>query len=283
MPAPARSTRHCQGISAVAPATTRSFRPWSGRRPKPEIQQLSRRGNISMVPTLRTREPEENSSMADRKTRLIGTPFRRVDGRAKVTGSTRFADDLTFPRLCWARLVRSTVPHASVGGIEFSRAREHPGFLGELTGQEIPETFGILPVSQDEHALCTTRVRFVGDPVAAVAATSEEAAYEAALQVQVDYEPLTTISSVEDALAHPEPRDPRVRRRGEYPQEGLPAVRRSGPRDGRGRPDSGRHACSTRAAITWPWSSTPWWRSPRTRTGLPSTPRPRHPTMCIGP
>ena len=144
--------------------------------------------------------------MTDRKTHLIGTPFRRVDGRAKVTGSTRFADDLTFPRLCWARLVRSTMPHARIDRIDFSGAEEHPGFLAGLTGEEMPETFGILPVSQDEHALCINRVRFVGDPLAAVAATTEEAAYEAALRVQVDYEPLKTIGSVEDALANPEPR-----------------------------------------------------------------------------
>ena len=51
-------------------------------------------------------------------TRLIGKPFRRVDGRAKVTGVTRFADDLTFPRLCHMKLVRSTVPHARIVRID---------------------------------------------------------------------------------------------------------------------------------------------------------------------
>ena len=138
--------------------------------------------------------------------RLIGTPFRRVDGRAKVSGTTRFADDLTFPRQCWVRLVRSTVPHARIRDIDFSSARREPGFLADLSGQEMPETFGILPVSQDEHALCVDKVRFVGDPVAAVAASSEEAAYEAALKVRVDYDPLPTIGSIEDALRQPQPR-----------------------------------------------------------------------------
>jgi 4-hydroxybenzoyl-CoA reductase subunit alpha len=144
--------------------------------------------------------------MKQQPTRLIGRPFRRVDGRAKVTGSTRFADDLSFPRLCWVRLVRSTVPHGRIRRIDFSAARETPGYLDHLTGEEIPETFGILPVSQDEHALCLDKVRFVGDPVAAVAATSEEAAYEAASRVQVDYDPLTTIGSIQEALQHQEPR-----------------------------------------------------------------------------
>ncbi|HEY0782210.1 MAG TPA: molybdopterin cofactor-binding domain-containing protein [Thermoanaerobaculia bacterium] len=142
----------------------------------------------------------------ERETKLIGTPFRRVDGRAKVTGTTRFADDLTFPRLAFLRLVRSTVPHARIRGIDFTAAHEVPGFLGTLTGAELPIPFGILPVSQDEHALCPDTVRFVGDPVAAVAAATEDAAYEAARRVRIDYEPLPTIASVEEAIATPEPR-----------------------------------------------------------------------------
>ncbi len=142
----------------------------------------------------------------ERDTRIVGKPFRRVDGRAKVTGVTRFADDLSFPRMCHMRLVRSTVPHARIVSIDTSEAARVPGVLGFLTGASMPNTFGILPVSEDEHALCPDKVRMVGDPVAAVAAVTEDAAYEAALKVHVDYEPLATIASVEEALATPEPR-----------------------------------------------------------------------------
>ena len=138
--------------------------------------------------------------------RYVGRPFRRVDGRDKVTGVTRFADDLEFPRMCYLRLVRSTIPHGRIVSIDFGTAEKIDGYLGSLIGTEMPETFGILPVSQDEHALCLDRVRFVGDPVAAVAATSDDAAYEAALRVEVEYEPLATIASVEEALTTPEPR-----------------------------------------------------------------------------
>jgi len=137
---------------------------------------------------------------------LVGKPFRRVDGRAKVTGQTRFADDLSFPRMCFLKLVRSTVPHARIAGIDLDEARAVPGVLGFLTGADMPVPFGILPVSQDEHALCPDKVRMVGDPVVAVAAVSEDAAHEAALAVRVDYEPLATVSGVDDALATPEPR-----------------------------------------------------------------------------
>ncbi|MGA1204056.1 MAG: xanthine dehydrogenase family protein molybdopterin-binding subunit, partial [Planctomycetota bacterium] len=138
--------------------------------------------------------------------RLVGTPFRRVDGRAKVTGQTRFADDLSFPRMVHMKLVRSTMPHAEIASIDTARAAAMPGVLGFLTGADMPNTFGILPVSQDEHALCVDRVRFVGDPVVAVAALTEEQAYEAALAVEVEYRALTTMAWVEEAVANPEPR-----------------------------------------------------------------------------
>ncbi len=137
---------------------------------------------------------------------LIGKPFRRVDARAKVTGITRFADDLSFPRMVYVKLVRSTVPHAHIKHIDLSPARNMPGVVGFLTGEDLPVPFGILPVSQDEHALAVDTVRFVGDPVAAVAAVSEDQAHAAALAVHVEYEMLPTIGGVDDALRTPEPR-----------------------------------------------------------------------------
>jgi 4-hydroxybenzoyl-CoA reductase subunit alpha len=139
-------------------------------------------------------------------TRWIGKPFRRVDGRAKVTGETRFADDLVFPRMLHMRLLRSTQPHARIRGIDTSQAEAMEGVHGVLTGADLPEPFGILPVSQDEHALCIDKVRFVGDPVAAVAARDEEIAAAACEAIEVDYEPLTTIATLQEALDTAEPR-----------------------------------------------------------------------------
>lgn len=145
------------------------------------------------------------SELPERELRVVGQPFRRVDGFAKVTGQTRYADDLSFPRMAFVKLVRSTIPHGRIRAIDLDAAGKIPGVLGFLTGQELPTTFGILPVSQDEHPLALDVVRHVGDPVVAVAATSEDAAHEAALAVRVDYEPLPTIASVEEAIATPEP------------------------------------------------------------------------------
>jgi len=115
--------------------------------------------------------------VSERAPNVIGKPLRRVDGRAKVTGLTRFADDLSLPGMLHMKLLRATVPHARIVAVDGARALAHPGVKLVLTGRDFPIPFGILPVSQDEHALCTDRVRFVGDPVAAVIATDELTAY----------------------------------------------------------------------------------------------------------
>src|SRR5580765_1495455 len=139
-------------------------------------------------------------------TRIIGKPRRRVDGRAKVTGQTKFADDLVFPRMLHGKLLRSPHPHARIITIDTSKAEAHPGVHLVLTGAALPIPYGILPVSHDEHALCPDVVRFVGDPVAAVIARDEATAGDALGAIHVEYELLRTFASPEDSLAYPEPR-----------------------------------------------------------------------------
>src|SRR5881394_2675971 len=148
--------------------------------------------------------PEANAN--DQHLRVIGVSRRRVDARAKVTGQTRFADDIFLPRMAHCKLLRSPHPHARIRKIDASRAAAHPGVYLLLTGKDVPIQYGILPVSQDEQALCVDRVRHVGDPVAAVIAREELTAFEALDLIDVDYEILTTISSPEEALATPRPR-----------------------------------------------------------------------------
>src|SRR5437763_71435 len=137
---------------------------------------------------------------------IIGKPRRRVDGRAKATGQTKFADDIMLPRMVHCKLLRSTAPHARIVRIDAARARAHPGVLLILDGRDFPIPYGILPVSQDEHALAVDRVRFVGDPVAAVIARDELTAFEALDLIDVEYEPLRTFAAPEDSLQHDDPR-----------------------------------------------------------------------------
>jgi 4-hydroxybenzoyl-CoA reductase subunit alpha len=138
---------------------------------------------------------------------VVGQPLPKIDAWAKVTGETRYADDLVMPRMAYAKLLRSPHPHARIVSIDTARARAVPGVLGVITGHDLPPIkFGILPVSQDEEALCREKVRLVGDAVAAVAAVDEETAERACELIDVVYEPLPALMSIEESLAHPEVR-----------------------------------------------------------------------------
>ncbi|PYN99598.1 MAG: aldehyde oxidase [Candidatus Rokuibacteriota bacterium] len=110
-------------------------------------------------------------------------------------------------RMAHGKLLRSTHPHALIKLIDTSRARALPGVYAVITGADLPRVkFGILPVSQDEEALCNERVRMVGDAVAAVAAQDEETAEAACRLIEVEYEPLPALMSIEESLGHPEVR-----------------------------------------------------------------------------
>src|SRR2546421_9243078 len=139
--------------------------------------------------------------------RVIGQPLPKIDAWGKVTGETRYADDLVLPRLAHGKLLRSAHAHARIVSIDSARARALPGVLAVITGHDLPRVkFGILPVSQDEEALCTEKVRMVGDAVAAVAAVDEETAEAATRLIDVQYEPLPALMAIHESLAHPEGR-----------------------------------------------------------------------------
>jgi 4-hydroxybenzoyl-CoA reductase subunit alpha len=138
---------------------------------------------------------------------VIGQPLPKVDAWAKVVGETKYADDLFLPRMAYGKLLRSSHAHARIRSIDTTRARALPGVYAVVTGADLPRVkFGILPVSQDEEALCNEKVRMVGDAVAAVAAVDEETAERACRLIDVDYEPLPALMSIFDSLAHPEVR-----------------------------------------------------------------------------
>ncbi len=131
---------------------------------------------------------------------IVGKRRVRVDALSKITGQTQFADDIALPRMLFCKLLRSSLPHAEIESIDVSAARDYPGVQLILTGQDFPVEYGILPVSQDERPLCRDKVRFVGDPVAAVIAGDEQTADEALGLIEVHYRPLPTIATVQEAL-----------------------------------------------------------------------------------
>jgi 4-hydroxybenzoyl-CoA reductase alpha subunit len=148
----------------------------------------------------------KNGNNNGRPLNVVGKPFRKVDARAKCTGQTKFADDIVLPRMLACKILRSHEPHALIKSIDVSKAVALPGVLAVITGKDLPISYGILPVSQDEHALCIDKVRFIGDPVAAVAAIDEDVAFDAMNLIEVQYERLNTISSIEEAILIDEPR-----------------------------------------------------------------------------
>jgi 4-hydroxybenzoyl-CoA reductase alpha subunit len=147
-----------------------------------------------------------NNSNNGKPLNVVGKPFRKVDARAKCTGQTKFADDIVLPRMLFCKILRTHLPHALIKKVDISKAVALPGVVAVITGKDLPIPYGILPVSQDEHALCIDKVRFIGDPVAAVAAVDEDTAFDAMNLIEVEYEPLNTISSIEEAILIDEPR-----------------------------------------------------------------------------
>src|ERR1044072_8643214 len=147
-----------------------------------------------------------NNGNNGRPKRVVGKPFRKVDARAKCTGQTRFADDIVLPRVLFAKLLRTPAPHALIKSIDVTRALNLPGVVAIITGKDLPIPYGILPVSQDEHTLSINKVRFIGDPVAAIAAVDEDTAFEATDLIDVEYERLKPVSSIEEGVYIDEPR-----------------------------------------------------------------------------
>jgi 4-hydroxybenzoyl-CoA reductase subunit alpha len=131
---------------------------------------------------------------------VIGRRLPKVNSWAHLTGQARYADDLFLPRMLYGRLLRSTRPHARIRRIDVSRAAAYPGVVAIVTGADMPAKMGIMPSTQDETALAVDKVRYVGEPVAAVAAVDEDTAFDALSLIEVDYEDLEPIFTIEEAL-----------------------------------------------------------------------------------
>jgi 4-hydroxybenzoyl-CoA reductase alpha subunit len=148
---------------------------------------------------------------------VVGTRRPRVDAGSQVTGRTVFADDIALPGMLVGRLLRSPHGHARIIRIDATRARSLEGVAAVLTGTDLPVAYGILPVSQDEHTLAVDRVRYIGEPVAAVAAVDADTAARALELIEVEYTPLeetTTLWEAAEArhLIHGEGVGPNIHR-----------------------------------------------------------------------
>jgi CO/xanthine dehydrogenase Mo-binding subunit len=127
---------------------------------------------------------------------VVGIGSRRLEGREKVIGSTRFTADLELPGLLYVQLVLSHLASARILGIDTAAARAAPGVVDVVTGADLPTVAAPTP----EKPLAVGRVFYVGQPVVAVIAESEAAALDAAALVEVDYESLPVTTDAEKAM-----------------------------------------------------------------------------------
>jgi CO/xanthine dehydrogenase Mo-binding subunit len=119
----------------------------------------------------------------------IGQPATRIEGWGKVTGATQYTADVALPGTLWGRALRSPFPHARIIRVDTSRVRQVPGVHAVLTGADVR---GIRYGRRlfDVPVLAEDRVRFAGERVAAVAAEDRDAAEEALVRIDVEYEEL---------------------------------------------------------------------------------------------
>jgi 4-hydroxybenzoyl-CoA reductase alpha subunit len=138
----------------------------------------------------------------------------KIDGLSKITGTAQFVDDMSLPRMVHAKLLRSPHAHAEILSIDASKARAMPGVVAIMVGTDLPTKHGAIPVAQDETALAVGKVRYIGEPVACVAAATELQARTAAQAIEVSYRPLEPVFTIEDAISadkpliHPDARKP---------------------------------------------------------------------------
>jgi 4-hydroxybenzoyl-CoA reductase alpha subunit len=131
---------------------------------------------------------------------VVGKSLPKVNAYAAVTGTAMYADDVFLPRMLHGKVLRSPYPHAVLRKVDCARALALPGVVAAATGADLPVRYGILPSSPDETVFAIEKVRYVGDPIAAVVADDELTAEEALELIDVEFEPLAPVMSIAAAL-----------------------------------------------------------------------------------
>ena len=131
----------------------------------------------------------------------VGVRQPLVDGVEKVTGAARYTADLAPRGALVGAILRSPVAHARIRGIDTSRARAMPGVRAVVTGDDCAIPYGVIPIAQNEFPLARDRVRYCGEPLAAVAADDAATAQAALAAIELDLEPLPAYFDAASARA----------------------------------------------------------------------------------
>lgn len=146
--------------------------------------------------------------------KYIGKPMKRKEDPRLIQGLARYVDDIQLPGMLYMMVVRSPYAHAKIRSINISKAKSAPGVVAVLTGDDVKGEIGAIPCAAqipDMKAamrlpLASDKVRFVGEPVAVIAATDKYGARDAVDLVEVDYETLPAVIDPEKAIAKGAPK-----------------------------------------------------------------------------
>ena len=133
------------------------------------------------------------------ETRWVGKEIARRDAYEKARGITKYASDMFLENMLWVATLRSKYPHAKILKIDVSQALKMPGVVAVFTHKDVPNNrYGLFV--KDRPVLCDDKVRYIGDPVALVAAESKEEAEQAIDEIVVEYEPLPVVTDPLEAM-----------------------------------------------------------------------------------
>jgi xanthine dehydrogenase D subunit len=138
--------------------------------------------------------------------RWVGKPIPRRDAFGKASGATQYPSDISLPGMLFAGVLRSKHPHALIKRIDVSKARALPGVAAVLTHEDVPGKNRYGAFIRDRPVLCDDKVRYVGDPVALVVASSAEEVERALALIEVEYEKLAAVTDPVQALKPDSPK-----------------------------------------------------------------------------
>ncbi len=144
---------------------------------------------------------EQRTARAADDQRTIGARTPLIDGIEKVTGRARYTADLPFGDVLVGRILRSPLAHGVIRRIDAAKARALPGVRAVITGEDFAAPYGVIPIAQNEWPLARDKVRYRGEPVAAVAAVDEATAQAALAAIELDIDPLPAYFSAGGARA----------------------------------------------------------------------------------
>ncbi len=133
--------------------------------------------------------------------KVVGRAKPRVDGEEKATGKAMYTVDVKLPGMVHGKILRSPLPHARIGKVDVQKAARLPGVVAVVTREDLGRLGFFGATYKDQSVVAIDKVRYEGDPVAAVAAEDESTAAEALELIDVDYEELPSVTTIEEALA----------------------------------------------------------------------------------